>query len=88
MIVGFTVSLIIHYSRQKRLTEAQKNPRLHFFVFDHFMLRWLPVKFRLWARAGLENPDLIEKQSQVLSRESVLERKTSSLSSSSDEETF
>ena len=58
MIVGFTVSLIIYHCNGKQLTEAQQNPRLHFFVFDHFLLRWLPKSLRDWARCGMVNPDL------------------------------
>ena len=58
MIVGFVVSLIIYHCNGKQLTEAQKNPRLHFFLFDHFLLRWLPNGLRDWARCGMVNPDL------------------------------
>ena len=48
----------VHYYKGKILSENQKNGNLHFFVFDHFLFRWLPDSFRRWARLGLINPTI------------------------------
>ena len=58
MYLGLVVSAIVYYANDKKLNENQKDPKLHYFIFDHFLFRWLPDGFRKWARFGLINPEL------------------------------
>ena len=51
------MSAIFYYVNNKKLNENQKDPKLHYFIFDHFIFRWLPNSFRKWARFGLINPE-------------------------------
>ena len=51
------MSAIFYYVNNKKLNENQKDPKLHYFIFDHFLFRWLPNSFRKWARFGLINPE-------------------------------
>ena len=57
-VLGLLVSTIFYYVNNKKLNENQKDPKLHYFIFDHFVFRWLPNGFRKWARFGLINPEL------------------------------
>ena len=57
MSSGLLVSVIFYYVNDKKLNENQKDPKLHYFIFDHFLFRWLPNSFRKWARFGLINPE-------------------------------
>ena len=57
------MSTIVYYYKEKKLTENQTNPALHFFVFDHFLFRWTPQSFRNWARFGMTNPNVPNTES-------------------------
>ena len=36
---GFSVSIVVYYYKGKQLSESQRDPTLHFFLFDHFLFR-------------------------------------------------
>ena len=54
----------VQFGRRKwTLTEQQKDGRLHYFIFDHFLFRWMPDKWRTFLRWGLKNPYLQSEKS-------------------------
>ena len=63
---GLIIALLQFGRRKWTLTAQQRDGRLHYFIFDHFLLRWMPSRWRYFARWGLKNPALQEELDEKL----------------------
>ena len=73
-ISGFLLSIIQFGRRNWTLTEQQKDPKLHYFIFDHFLFKWMPSKWRTFLRWGLVNPQVSNTEEKI-NNEDIDEKK-------------
>ena len=81
-ITGLLISIVQFGRRNWTLTEQQKDPKLHYFIFDHFLFKWMPSKLRVFLRWGLVNPQ-VSNMEEEMQKNDVYEEKHIDLKSTS-----